>query len=147
MDGNTYPIHSDVMRLNRGLFKACENGPIGCAPTAMAGTVSTCGGPNALDGTGYDATAFQCNSGDLVGAGTDWLTISGNVVPGELIALRFVLWDTGDGVLDSVVLLDAFEWKTRSTTPAVLRQTSARRRSSSPTSVLNRFGARRTKHS
>ena len=32
------------------------------------------------------------------------------VVPGELITLDFHIWDTSDQQLDSLVLIDDFEW-------------------------------------
>jgi hypothetical protein len=32
------------------------------------------------------------------------------VQPGETFTLEFFIWDTGDGVLDSSVLLDNFQW-------------------------------------
>jgi hypothetical protein len=37
----------------------------------------------------------------LVSGGTDWLDLRGNVVPGEIITLRFAIWDTFDGLVDS----------------------------------------------
>jgi hypothetical protein len=52
-----------------------------------------------------------------VGGGTGWLAIHWNVQPGETIELRFVVWDTGDALYDSVVVLDQFEWSLASTAP------------------------------
>ena len=42
--------------------------------------------------------------------GTAWLTTSAPVVGGEEIILDFHIWDTSDQSLDSLVLLDYFEW-------------------------------------
>ncbi len=42
--------------------------------------------------------------------GTAWLTTEAPVVPGETIVLDFLIWDTGDSELDSLVLLDNFRW-------------------------------------
>jgi hypothetical protein len=59
------------------------------------------------DGPG-DVLAYDPNSGDS--GATAWLTTSAPVVPGEIIWLDFHIWDTGDSALDSLVLLDNFEW-------------------------------------
>ncbi|MEE2959265.1 MAG: choice-of-anchor L domain-containing protein [Myxococcota bacterium] len=45
-----------------------------------------------------------------LGGATAWLTTQAPVIPGEIIRLSFLVWDTGDGWLDSTVLLDQFEW-------------------------------------
>ena len=41
---------------------------------------------------------------------TSWLQTRAPVVPGEVITLQFMIWDTGDHILDSSVLLDNFTW-------------------------------------
>jgi hypothetical protein len=58
-----------------------------------------------------------CGANNQVGGGTGWLTVSGNVQPGETIELRLVVWDTSDALYDTVVLLDRFAWSVGSTTP------------------------------
>jgi hypothetical protein len=64
-----------------------------------------------LVGTGFDVgTPGKCSANSLLGGGTGWLTLRGNVVPGEVITLRMALWDTGDNNFDSLVLLDALSW-------------------------------------
>ncbi len=45
------------------------------------------------------------------------LVPKGNVLPGEEITLRLAVWDANDGVMDSLVLLDAFEWSPTTITP------------------------------
>jgi hypothetical protein len=73
--------------------------------------------------TGYtcpDGTAGLSNTGYLASnaGATAWLTTTAPVVPGETITLRFVVWDTSDQVLDSMVLIDNFRWSaTPSTGP------------------------------
>jgi len=42
--------------------------------------------------------------------GTGWLTAKGNVVAGEEITLKFVIWNTSDNNLPSMVLIDNFKW-------------------------------------
>jgi len=55
-------------------------------------------------------------SGQLVQTGFDghgstgWLRTSIPVKPGEVIKLRFAIWDMGDDAADSTVLLDNFTW-------------------------------------
>jgi len=43
-------------------------------------------------------------------AATGWLQTQTNVVPGEELTLRFAIWDAGDEILDSTVLIDNFRW-------------------------------------
>lgn len=42
---------------------------------------------------------------------TSWLTTQAPVIPGEEITLEFMIWDTSDHFLDSLVLIDGFEWR------------------------------------
>jgi hypothetical protein len=105
-------IDADQAYLNSGYFPACSNGPVGCLSSVGATEVTTCTSLAPLAGTGFDTATTQCSESTTVGAGTDWLQLEGNVVPGELIKLRFILWDSGDGAQDSVVLLDNFRWST-----------------------------------
>ena len=79
--------------VNNGFFTVCEQPGIGCY---------TCDqGPLELAGTGMDGG---------VGGGTQWLLTSAPVVPGETIVLELMIFDVGDTVLDSLVLLDDFQW-------------------------------------
>ena len=41
---------------------------------------------------------------------TAWLTTSSPVVPGEVVTVGFHIWDTSDTALDSLVLIDDFQW-------------------------------------
>ena len=50
------------------------------------------------------------------GGGTAWLTTQAPVEPGEIFNLDFYIWDTGDRVYDSTVILDNFQWKCSETT-------------------------------
>jgi hypothetical protein len=43
-------------------------------------------------------------------AATGWLQTQAPVKPGDTITLLFTIWDSGDGVLDSTVLVDNFQW-------------------------------------
>ena len=55
---------------------------------------------------------------DLTFAGTEGTT--GNVVPGEIIELRFAIWDSYDGFGDSLVLLDNLTWSPATVTPGTV---------------------------
>lgn len=77
-----------------------------CFPPVSAPPGSCSSGTLELIGTGMGGWG-----GDLKdGAGTDWLTNTAPVVPGETITLTFAIWDAGDHNVDSIVLLDRFRW-------------------------------------
>ncbi|MCX4244947.1 choice-of-anchor L domain-containing protein [Paraliomyxa miuraensis] len=63
----------------------------------------------------YDCPA-PCQAPELQGtamqghAGTRWLTTTAGVVPGETIELVLGVFDLSDGILDTVVILDNFQW-------------------------------------
>lgn len=57
-------------------------------------------GTSALTGTGFD------NHG-----GSGWITISNlAVTAGDTVRIRFMIWDSGDGISDSSLLIDGFAW-------------------------------------
>ncbi len=99
-DASNNPNPVGVNLAPAGLFKQCTNG------TSDSGTViTTCVGTDELQGTGFETYG-----------GTGWLTTRGNVKGGEVIELRFVIWDTGpwgstDYIYNSAVLLDNFQWQ------------------------------------
>ena len=75
----------------------------------------SCQGDEELKGTPF--TPNQCPSGALgavnmenAHGATGWLEVRGNIVPGEEFKLRMAIWDTNDHVLDSMVLIDNFQW-------------------------------------
>jgi hypothetical protein len=114
-----YPVGSNLAYGDTGAFRQCINGIIGCQPNAVQSTITTCTGTSELTDTGFDAASTGCQSGDFAGGGTGWLEISGNVTPGEIVTLRLVIWDTGDGALDSLVLLDDLRWGRTAVTAGV----------------------------
>jgi len=91
MDANGNPV--GVNLAPAGLFKQCEN------KTGVGWAVTSCEGTAELEGTGFTGNG-----------GTGWLVTNGNVIPGEEITLRLVIWDTGDAQYDSTILLDNFQW-------------------------------------
>lgn len=82
----------DCFGATTGLFQVCK----GCAK-----------GDAALAATGYE---IADTAGAEAGGGTGWMTAAAPVTPGETITLRFLLFDVGDGVFDTAVLLDRLRW-------------------------------------
>ncbi len=115
-----YPVGVNLAHGNTGLFQQCMNGNTGCSLGATSGTISTCVGTAELTGTGMDAASGGCGASNLAGGGTGWLVTSGNVVGGEVIKLRIALWDTSDGVLDSLSIIDNFEWSVEASEPGTV---------------------------
>jgi len=114
-----YPVGVNLANGNTGLFTVCKNGTIGCDGAAPS-TISTCISNAELAGTGFDGTASVCDANDQAGGGTGWLITSGNVNGGEIITLRIAIWDTSDGIYDSVSLIDKFEWSVDASTPGTV---------------------------
>jgi hypothetical protein len=115
-----YPISANLPHANTELFQKCVDGPTGCQPAAVSGTTTSCTGVDELVGTGMELPAAgTCDADALVGGGTGWLQIAGNVVPGETIQLRLAIWDNADAYGDSHVLLDAFSWHAEPIEPGV----------------------------
>ncbi len=114
------PLGVNLALGDAGLFTQCQNGPVGCAGSNSS-TMVNCTSIAGITGSGMDdpsppSPAGQppwCHSAStFAGGGTDWLAIRGNVVPGENLTLRIAIWDVADGIYDSVVLLDNFQWST-----------------------------------
>ncbi len=89
--GNYISVNSDQF------FQICRS--MNCG---RSGVHYPCpGGTAPLQNTGYH---------DSIAGATEWLTTTAPVVPGETITLRFIIWDTSDRLLDSLVLIDNFRW-------------------------------------
>ncbi|MBI4699573.1 MAG: choice-of-anchor L domain-containing protein, partial [Deltaproteobacteria bacterium] len=93
-----------------------------CVPQNIAGncwdndvsTKSCALGNSQLTGTGFDKPqGANCD----IGGGSYWLTTSGNVIPGDIVELRIVIWDVGDTTFDSLALVDGFKWLSAATVP------------------------------
>jgi hypothetical protein len=114
---SVYPVGVNLAYGNTGLFTDCVNGPTGC-DGGTPGTTSTCIGTAGLAGTGFDTPdPGKCALGSQVGGATARLVLRGNVAPGETMELRLAIWDTLDGLYDTLVLLDDFRWSAQATTP------------------------------
>ncbi len=116
------PIGVNLARSTGGMFTECLNGATGCQSGGTPGTMLACTGTDMLEDTGFDdLSANNCETTSIVGGGTGWLVTRGNVVPGETITLRIVIWDQGDSILDSLAVLDGFRWSTALATPGTTK--------------------------
>lgn len=98
------------------LFRVCQSKASSLTCWDSDVNVQSCAlGEGLLSGTGYEAPAGM--GACVNGGGTDWLTTVGNIRPGEIVELRFVIWDVGDSILDSLVLFDNFKWDANPRTP------------------------------
>ena len=69
------------------------------APITVNNALFTVTAPDDLVGTGFDPDGS-----------TGWLATVAPVLPGDQITLSITIYDVGDGLWDSAVLLDALEW-------------------------------------
>jgi len=90
INGNiSFDSQANPVSVNIAFFDVCS----GCAQ-----------GTAELAGTGFDGSW-----GDDAGA-TSWLKTTAPIGGGEEFTIRFAIWDTGDQVWDSTVLVDSFQW-------------------------------------
>ncbi|MBW2453498.1 MAG: hypothetical protein JRI68_03260 [Deltaproteobacteria bacterium] len=90
----SFDSQGNPLSVNAGFLQVCEAGEHG-------GKTFDCFlGTEALGGTGFEGHAS-----------TGWLQTKAPVEdPGGEIVLEFGAWDSGDGILDTTGLFDAFEW-------------------------------------
>ncbi|HAN30320.1 MAG TPA: hypothetical protein DCQ06_01860 [Myxococcales bacterium] len=63
-----------------------------------------------ISGTGFSCADSQGTDDANSGSSTGWLMTEWPIEPGETFTLTFHLHDTGDGIYDSEVILDGFEF-------------------------------------
>jgi hypothetical protein len=101
---NKYPVGINLASAT-SLFNVCDlNAALAANPKISNMSCSL--GPSQLAGTN------QTGHG-----GSFWLTTSGNVIPGETVTVRIVVWDVGDTSYDSTAVIDGFKWLATSTVP------------------------------
>lgn len=102
-DGNiSFDQLGNPVSVNNAFLEACActGGPPCWAPPEQPKKKFTCDlGALALEKTGFEARAA-----------TGWLSTKAPVEPGAEITLRLAVYDSGDGILDSTVLIDDFRW-------------------------------------
>jgi hypothetical protein len=120
-DNISFDSNHNPVAVNIDFFNRCTPGtPVGCLRSNGAQpdppmSTSTCkAGTSELGATGYgDTYATQCESGNVdatLGGSTGWLTTQAPIQPGEQFTIDLMIWDAGDGLLDSSVLVDHFQW-------------------------------------
>ncbi len=63
-----------------------------------------------ISGTGFSCAASKSQDSSSKGSSTGWMTTEWPIEPGEKFTLTFHVHDTGDGVFDSEVILDNFQF-------------------------------------
>lgn len=94
LHGNvSFDADENPVSVNIGFVRVCE-------PATVLGRTFECvQGVEELEGTGYEEHGA-----------TGWLETESPVKPGSELTLRFAIWDMGDALLDSTVLIDGFEF-------------------------------------
>jgi hypothetical protein len=120
-DNISFDSNGNPVAVNIDFFDRCTPGtPVGClrsnGPNSdpPLSTAACSAGVAELGGTGFgDTDQTQCAGGNVqatLGGATGWLTTQAPIQPGEQFTLDFMIWDAGDGYLDSSVLVDHFQW-------------------------------------
>ncbi|MEB2310373.1 MAG: choice-of-anchor L domain-containing protein [Sorangiineae bacterium] len=96
----SFDIQGNPVSVNNGLLEVCQ-------PQNAGGKYFACPqGTAELAGTGFDEMA---ESGPH--AATGWLRTQAQLVePGGIVTFRFAIWDAGDHILNSTVLIDNMTW-------------------------------------
>ncbi len=121
----SFDKNNNPLSVNNAFFDRCS--PVGAekyctgVATVMAANKAkppACAGGNTdLVGTGFYDVGPHCAGPDDSGGGmTGWLTTKAPVTPGETITIEFMVWDTGDHIYDSSVLIDNWQWQGDATT-------------------------------
>lgn len=117
-DNMSFDSKKNPVSVNNGFFDRCTAGvKTGCATDAKEATSQCPSGTSELEGTGFGVSGKWCggmenagNDTSVNGGATGWLTSQAPIQAGETFTLELMIWDTGDGVLDSSVLIDNFGW-------------------------------------
>ena len=101
-EGNvSFDNQGNPVSVNNGFLEVCE-------PQVAGGKQFDCPqGTSELFGTGFDVNPLGFPENH---AATGWLVTTAPVPPGQTIRVRFAIWDAGDAILDSTVLIDNFRW-------------------------------------
>jgi hypothetical protein len=105
-DGNGHRIN-----VNNSFFQDCTS----IVTADNLGYTHTCSGAlSLLTKTGYEIkygqTSFTLGNGNKGSGATDWLKTTAPIQPGETFTLSFIVFDQGDGLMDSAINIDNFRW-------------------------------------
>jgi hypothetical protein len=109
VDGNiSFDGDKNLISVNSAFLGACGCGESVCwdsgkqfpCPCEAGGKQYACAlGTKPLAGTGFDAAAS-----------TGWLVTTAPAAGGQELTLRWAIYDSGDGILDSTTLIDNWQW-------------------------------------
>ena len=107
----SFDMNKNPITVNSGFFTVCTR----TYPTVGTAQTKHCTHPvSAIAGTGYErvpkSSIYNMPATAEAGGSTGWLTTTAPVTPGEELTLHFIIFDEGDGILDSAVLIDNFVW-------------------------------------
>ena len=105
-DGNiSFDSQGNPVSVNNAFLEECGCAPLG-PPCTAGGKSFTCSlGDAQLAGTGFGKDTAVTDHGS-----TYWLQTSAPVAPHESFTLRWSVYDSGDGFLDTTTLVDDFRW-------------------------------------
>ncbi len=89
----SFDSQGNPVSVNNGFLEVCK------AQNAGGKNFPCPQGTGELQGTGFEGHAA-----------TGWLQTQAQVQPGQIIKFRFAIWDAGDHILDSTVLVDNLTW-------------------------------------
>jgi len=107
MDGNiSFDSQGNPVSVNNAFLEVCGCDGNPPNPCPAGGKSFTCAlGDTDLIGTGF---GFDTGYGDH--GSTSWLQTKAPIDPGTEITLRWAVYDSGDGILDTTTLIDNFQW-------------------------------------
>jgi hypothetical protein len=99
------------INVNNAFFQDCTT----ITSSDNLGYTHTCTGAlSLLTKTGYELkygqTSFTLGNGNKGSGATDWLKTTAPIQPGEQFTLSFIVFDEGDGLMDTAINLDNFRW-------------------------------------
>jgi hypothetical protein len=104
-DGNiSFDSQGNPVSVNNAFVEVCGCASKGGPPCVAGGKTFSC----SLGNMGLVGTGFQDQVQDH--GSTGWLFTKAPVNPGEEITMRWAVYDSGDGILDSSTLIDNWQW-------------------------------------
>lgn len=119
----SFDPNNNTFSVNSAFFDRCTpNTPTGCFGAVQRPSLCP-GGPGELAGTGFGIQGTFCADAgtSTSGGATGWLSSRAPISPGETFILELMVWDTGDSIQDSLVLLDNFQWLSGPVTVGTVR--------------------------
>ncbi|HEX4457718.1 MAG TPA: choice-of-anchor L domain-containing protein, partial [Polyangia bacterium] len=97
----SFDAQKNPVTVDSGFFTVCDDYPLNSHDNNCTAP------PTNNNGTGFETAE---DPGTPSGGSTGWLSTTVPINPGEDVTLRFAIFDEGDHILDSAVLIDNFSW-------------------------------------